>query len=153
VTLAALGVLVGLAIGSGTTGPKLASQPAAPVDVRTEVIRKTINIYRKAKPHHVAASATRGPGSTEARGTGGRAGATVAPLTRSSGARAAAPPATPIVSTRSSGARTGTGPVSPTRTVKTRTSGASSSGGSGPSHPVSTRSSGGSGDRGGGHDD
>jgi len=59
VTLGGLGVLVGLAIGSGGSTPKLIAQRAQPVEVRTEIVRKTVNVYRKAKPQHVAAA---GPG-------------------------------------------------------------------------------------------
>jgi hypothetical protein len=134
-TLAGLGVLVGVAIGSGETKAKLAVQATQPVDVRTEVIRKTINVYRKAKPHHVAAGPARGPGSSGAPSAGSTPAGSAAPLTRSSGAAPPAASAAPVVSTR--------------------TSGASSSGGSsGSSHTVSTRSSGGGGgDGGGGHDD
>ena len=53
VTLAGLGALVGLAIGSGDR-PKLTAPRAQPVEVRTEIIRKTVNVYRREHPHHAA---------------------------------------------------------------------------------------------------
>ena len=138
VTLAGLGVMVGLAIGSNQTGAKIA-QRTQPVEVRTEVVRKTVNVYRRAKPHHVAGvgPGTSGSGSSTApyyaRPATGTAGA---PATRTSGARAIVPSssATPPVSTRSSG-------------------GSASGGGSGATKAVSTRSSGGGDGGGGGHDD
>lgn len=132
VTLAGLGVLVGLAVGSGATGPKLIAQRTQPVEVRTEVIRKTVNVYRRTKPHHLAA----GSGGSGSGSVGGpSAGAAVAPYgatrTRSSGRGAAVPIAS----------------AAP-QTVKTRSSGASpSGGGSVSSKAVTTKSSG------GGHDD
>lgn len=159
VTLAGLGVLVGLAIGSGDGGPKIVAQRAQPIEVRTEVIRKTVNVYRRAKPHHVAAAGPGGGRSTGSPAPGSTAAIYGATRTRSSGVHAVAPAqsAAPVVSTRSSGARptssSGSGGGSGAQTVKTRTSGAGSSGGSsGSSHAVTTRSSGG-GDNGGGHDD
>jgi len=140
VTLAGLGVLVGLAIGSGGTAPAVV-QRAQPVEVRTEVIHRTINVYRKAKPPKVSGT---GPGGSAGRTSavltaGAPAGATYAPRTRVSGTSASAPgySSAPSVTTRSSG-------------------GAAKSGG-GSSAPVSTRSSGGGGgggdNGGGGHDD
>ncbi len=137
VTLAGLGVLVGLAIGSGGTAPVVAAR-VQPVEVRTEVIHRTVNVYRKAKPPKAAAV---GPGGSAGRTSavlkaGAPAGGSYAPTTRSSGGRSASPSysSSPSVTTRSSG-------------------GASKSGG-GSSAPVSTRSSGGGGgDNGGGHDD
>jgi hypothetical protein len=138
VTLAGLGALVGLAIGSGDGGPKLVAPRAQPVEVRTEIIRKTVNVYRREHPHHAAGTGT-GSGSssgTLARGPSGVASAVT--RTRSSGAGAVAPAAsaTPALITRSSG-------------------GSSSSGGAGSSHAVSTRSSGGGDGEGhsGGHGD
>jgi hypothetical protein len=156
VTLAGLGVLAGLAIGSGEKAPKLIAQRSQPVEVRTEVIRKTINVYRRAKPHHVAAGS---PGGAGRPGTySGRSGAVYSgATTRSSGAHAVAPAesAAPVVSTHTSGRRStsssgsGSGGGSVSKPVKTHTSGTTSSGGvSGSAKPVATRSSGG-----GGHDD
>ena len=52
VTLAGLGVLVGLAVGSSENGQQLIAQRTQPVEVRTEIIRKTVNVYRRAHPHH-----------------------------------------------------------------------------------------------------
>lgn len=142
VTLAGVGALVGLAIGSGDSGSKLAVPRAQSVEVRTEIIRKTVNVYRREHPHHAA-------------GTGPTRGSSL--RTSAPGASAVASPP-PVVSTRSSGSRgtSGSSPVgnSGSTPVKTRTSGArSSGGGSSSSRPVSTRSSGGGDDHGGGHDD
>jgi hypothetical protein len=164
VTLAGLGALVGLAIGSGDGGAKLVAQRTQPVEVRTEVIRKTVNVYRREHPHHATGTGPGGRSSsgTPARGPSGVASA--ATRTRSSGTGAIAPraSATPVVSTRSSGSKGTSAPApsggSGSQTVKTRSSGASpsgggSGGGSGSSRTVATRSSGGGGDNGGGHDD
>jgi hypothetical protein len=158
VTLGGLGVLVGLAIGSGTGTPKVIAQRAQPIEVRTQVIRKTVNVYKRAKPPHVAAA---GPG-----GKRGSASPAVyrtgsgAPTTRASGVKSAGTgsyAAAPVVSTRTSGAKSTSGSSSQgsgSGTVKTRTSGGASGGGSKSASPVSTRSSGGGGsDNGGGHDD
>jgi hypothetical protein len=145
VSLAGLGVLVGMAIGSGGSSP-VAAPRTPPVEVRTEVIRKTVNVYRKAKPPAVSGtgpskSAGRSPGVLTANAATGSA---YTPRTRASGASAAAPAysSAPTVTTRSSG---------------TRASSPSSS--EGTSRPVSTKSSGagggqsGEGHGGGGHDD
>jgi hypothetical protein len=161
VTLAGLGVLVGLAIGSGRNTPKLVAQRTQPVEVRTEVVRKTVNVYRRAHPHHVTGGPGGGPGGA---GTPGRPGAPSSGVsararTRSSGTSAVAPSsaAVPVVRTASSGSKASSG--SGTRSsaitpVKTRTSGGSAGGASGSSKTVSTRSSGGHGEHdGGGHDD
>jgi hypothetical protein len=159
ITLAGLGALVGLAIGSGGGGQKLPLPRAQPVEVRTETIRKTVNVYRREHPHHVAGAGPAGTSASRTHAPGATALASVATRTRSSGAGAVAPAAAkPVLTTRSSGSkgtsgspRVGNPGSSP---VKTRSSGASSSGGgSGSSHPVSTRSSGGGDGHGGGHDD
>jgi hypothetical protein len=156
-TLAGLGVLVGLAIGSTGNGPKLAAQRAQPVEVRTEVIRKTVNVYRRAKPHHVAAAGAGGR-STGAGSSPAYLGAATATTRTSPGHSGSSPAASaPVVSTRTSGSRTSSGSSAPegsgSTKVKTRTSGGASSGGSsGGARPVSSRTSGG-GDNGGGHDD
>jgi hypothetical protein len=136
VTLAALGVMVGLAIGSNQTGATIA-QRTQPVEVRTEVVRKTVNVYRRAKPHHVAGV---GPG------TSGRSSSTSPYYARPATGTAGAP------TTRTSGARAVVPSSSATPPVSTRSSGGASRGGSGATKAVSTRSSGG-GDGGGGHDD
>jgi hypothetical protein len=157
VTLAGLGALVGLAIGSSDGGQRLVSPRAQPVEVRTQIIRRTINVYRREQPHHAAGS---GPGRLGSGTSPGSTGvASAATRTRTSGARAIAPAssATPAVTTRASGSKptsvlaSGGGSGS----VKTRTSGGSSAGGgSGASRSVSTRSSGGGdGANGGGRDD
>jgi hypothetical protein len=161
VTLAGLGVLVGLAVGSGEGGPKLIAQRTQPVEVRTEVIRKTVNVYRRAHPRHVAGTGPGGTGPAGASAAGSRAagssaGGAVVGRTRSSGAGAVAPTssAAPVVRTASSGSKSTSGsglPSSAGTQVKTRTSGAGSTGGSAKS--VSTRSSGGGDGKGGGHDD
>jgi hypothetical protein len=149
VTLAGLGALVGLAIGSGDSGTKLTVSRAQPVEVRTEIIRKTVNVYRREHPHHAAGTGPAGGTSSGISASGARAVAS-GPTRPGS--------ATPVVTTRTSGSK-GTSSSSPVGSsgstpVKTRTSGASSSGGgSGSSHPVSTRSSGGGDGHGGGHDD
>jgi hypothetical protein len=158
VTLAGLGALVGLAIGSGA-GQKLVAQHTPPVEVRTQVIRRTINVYRREHPHHVSGT---GPGGVPS-GTrlGGSSPATPAVArTRSSGAGAATPaaPAAAVVTTRSSGSKPSASSTSPSgsgqQTVRTRSSGTSSPR-PGSSQVVRTRSSGG-GDgegNGGGHGD
>jgi hypothetical protein len=167
VTLAGLGALVGLAIGSSDGGQKLVAQRAQPVEVRTQIVRRTINVYRREHPHHATG---RGPGGAPS-GTHAQGSATAAygpTRTRSSaagtataaGAVAPAASVTPVVSTRSSGSKGTSGSASAggsgTQPVRTRSSGGSSSGGgSGSSHAVRTRSSGG-GDgegNGGGHGD
>ncbi len=134
--------------------------------MRTEIIRKTVNVYRREHPHHAAGT---GPAVREPSGTG-------APPARSRGASAAASVAT---RTRSSGARA-VAPASvrdarrehPQQRLESEPSGSSSGrqlgladsenpqqrdellgGGSGSSRPVSTRSSGGGEGHGGGHDD
>jgi hypothetical protein len=159
VTLAGLGALVGLAIGSGEGTPKTLTPRSQPVEVRTEIIRKTVNVYRREHPHHVAGTGAGGGGGRSAGSFVGAAGGAVATRTRSSGVRAAAPVASaaPVVS-RSSGARptsgSGSSGGSGSRPVSTRSSGGGSTGGgSGSSHRVVTRSSGGGGGDGGGHDD
>ncbi|HXR28954.1 MAG TPA: hypothetical protein VN772_05190 [Solirubrobacteraceae bacterium] len=154
-TLAGLGVLVGLAIGSTGSATKLVAQHVQPVEVRTEVIRKTVNVYRRAKPQHVAAA---GPGHGAA-GASAVAPIAAAATTRTSPGHAAGATgaAAPVVSTRASGVKStsGSGSSEGSGSVKTRTSGgASSGGGSGSGKSVSTRSSGGGGgEGGGGHDD
>lgn len=167
VTLAGLGALVGLAIGSGEGAPRALAPRAQPVEVRTEVIRKTVNVYRLEHPHRVTGTGGRGSsGAPVPRAAGALSAAT---RTRSSGAHAVIPTASaaPVVSTRSSGSHSTSGPISGggssggagSHTVKTRASGSrptsgshagggSSQGGSG-SRPVKTRTSG-SGASGGG---
>lgn len=160
VTLGGLGVLVGMAIGSGTATPKVVAQRAQPIEVRTEVIRKTVNVYRRAKPPHIAAA---GPGTGKSGGSspsGLYASSSAAPRTRTSGIKSAGTgsyAAAPVLSTRTSGAKSTSGSSSAgsgSEPVKTRTSGGAAAGGSGSAKPVSTKSSGGGGgDNGGGHDD
>jgi hypothetical protein len=110
VTLAGLGALVGLAVASGNGASKVVMPRAQPVEVRTEIIRKTVNVYRREHPHHATGI---GPGApplgTSSPGSG--AAEPVATRTRSSGAGAAAPAAseTPGVRTRSSGGSSGAG--------------------------------------------
>lgn len=158
VTLAGLGVLAGLAIGSGEGNPATVASRTQPVEVRTEVIRKTVHVYRRDHPHRTAGGGGRGasPGPH-----GSRAGVAAAGVarTRSSGAgtagRTPAGSAPPIVRTRASGSGTAA-PVRnsapSSRPVRTASSGTHSSSGathsSGGTHrvsasrPVSTRTSG-----------
>jgi hypothetical protein len=167
VTLAGLGALVGLAINSGAGGHTLVAQHSPAVEVRTEVIRRTVNVYRRTQPHHVAGSGT---GRASPRGavhgtTSATYSGAAAARTRASGATAGtgaqtAPSGASVVRTRSSGAtsKPTSGSESGTTkalTVRTRTSGGSTAGsGAGTSKPLSTRSSGSGGDgHGGGHDD
>jgi hypothetical protein len=179
VTLAGLGALVGLAVGSSGSAPKLVAQRQQPVEVRTEIIRKTVNVYRRAKPHQVAATGGGAGASGAGSGASGTAASartrssgvhpalvgssTPAPRTRTSGASSnsgsGAPQrsSAPTVRTRASGVHSAPGssaPHSPSSSpVKTRTSGASAGGGSGSgARPVSTRSSGG-GEKSDHHDD
>jgi len=171
VTLAGLGALVGLAIGSAGDSPKLAAARVQPVEVRTEIIRRTVNVYRREHPHHATAggggSGGAGGGSASGPPPAGAGGvAYAATRTRTSGAHAYAPAstATPVVTTRSSGSKptypstsSGNSRSQPVRTASSgskQTSGSTSPGGSG-SQAVKTRSSGGKGggDNGGGHDD
>jgi len=140
--LAGLGVLVGLAIGS----PGLPAQRDQPVQVRTQVIRRTVNVYRRAKRAPVPALAPKVGRATLA-GT--------VPRTRTSGAAvgSASPSPAAGVVTRTSGVPAGAREGASTPVVRTRTSGAPSSG-SGAGRPVSTRTSGGGGDgERRGHDD
>ncbi len=176
VTLAGLGVLVGVAIGSSAGTPALPVRREQPVQVRTQVIHRTIQVYRRAKPPHVAAA---GPG----RGGSAASGSAIAARTRASAAAHAVATGTsqPVVSTRSSGSHPASQSApAPSRTepvrthtsgshsvptaqhhaspepVRTRTSGAASGGSGSPTsaRPVTTRSSGGrGGDGGGGRDD
>jgi hypothetical protein len=178
VTLAGLGVLAGFAIGSGQNNPATVASRTQPVEVRTQIIRKTVHVYRRPKPHHAPGGGGRGssPGS---RGSIGAGGVPVAARTRSSGSHVAASvvagSAPPPVRTHSSGSsapvRHSTRVSHPVRTsssgthhssgsshpvtshpVKTRTSGGASRPSSGASKPVKTRSSGGHGDGGDGGD-
>lgn len=171
VTLAGLGALVGLAIGSGAGAPKALAPRAQPIEVRTEVIRKTVNVYRREHPHRVTGAGPGGRGSAGPSAPGSVGALSVSTRTRASGAHAVVPTASAApVATRSSGSHSTSGSTSGGRsssggsgshTVKTRASGGGSSGGGaaggpGASRPVSTRSSGGGGERGdhgGGHDD
>lgn len=152
VTLAGLGVLVGLAVGSQGAAPAIVARRSQPIEVRTEVIHKTVNVYRRAKPPHVAAA---GPGGARS-ASGALYGASTAARTRTSPVHAATgAPVGTVVSTRTSGAKavSGSPQSSGSGAVTTRSSG-SAGGSSGSARPVSTRSSGGGGgDNGGGHDD
>ncbi len=155
VTLAGLGALVGLAIGSGDGGQKLPVPRAQPVEVRTEIIRRTVNVYRREHPHHVGrqrAGRQAAPASTSGAGelSGGRRLGQHAHVRAGHAAPSRRRLLAPAVATRSSGSRrtSGSSPAgsSGPSPVKTRSSGrahGSSRGGSGSSQPVSTRSSGG----------
>jgi hypothetical protein len=181
VTLAGLGVLAGFAIGSGQNTPATVASRTQPVEVRTQIIRKTVHVYRRPKPHRAAGGGGgRGDSSPGSRGPLGAGGVSVAARTRSSGSHVSAsvvagsapPPvrthssgsSAPVhratrvshpVRTSSSGTHHSSGNTHPVAThpVKTRTSGASHPSSGSPA-PVKTRSSGGHGDGGdgGGHD-
>lgn len=153
----ALGVLTGLALGSGHTPAAIDARAKQPVEVRTQVIRRTVHVYRHAKPQPVAAGSGRAPGGARlpaaapssrasgAPGSASAAGPPAAPVTRASGAagapRAAGSPAAPV--SRASGVHSGSGSA-PAGPVRTHSSGAASS----PSAGVKTRASGGHGDGG-----
>ena len=153
VTLAGLGVLAGFAIGSGQTTPATVASRTQPVEVRTQIIRKTVHVYRRPKPHHATGGGNGGgrgssPGS---RGPIGAGEASLAARTRSSGSHVAASvvagSAPPPVRTHSSGS---SAPVHhstrASHPVRTSSSGTHHSSGSThpvASHPVKTRTSGG----------
>jgi hypothetical protein len=146
-TLAGLGAIVGLAIGSGTDGQKLAAQSIPAVEVRTEVIRRTVNVYRHGRPRLAGADGTPGRGASGT--SAGSRGSSYSARTRASGARPVVG-AAPAVTTRSSGAASavhlGSSPSS-ARPLHTRTSGAAPSpAGGGATRSLSTRTSGGGGD-------
>jgi predicted lipid-binding transport protein (Tim44 family) len=138
VTLAGLGALVGLAIGSGDGGQKLLAQRIPPVEVRTEIVRRTVNVYRREHPHHASGNSPglAGSASPAQRST---APASATSRTRSSGARniaPAAPEASGVTTlrTRSSGGSTLGGGSGSTRSVRTRTSGGRDGEGDGGGH-------------------
>jgi len=145
-TLAGLGVIVGLAIGSGEGKPKALAQSQQPVEVRTQIIRKTVHVYKREHPHPAAGGRASSPGTGE---PAGAVGSGILARTRSSGASggSAAGAAAPGVRTRTSGTaapvRGSGGSSRPVRTASsgTRTSSGSPHAGSG-SRPVSTRTSG-----------
>lgn len=127
-TLVGLGGLAGWAINQPAGNDKAAAaQAAAPVEVRTQVIRRTVHIVRHEKPKHrrKAAAAAAGAGGGGGGTGGGASAASVgsygggggAPVTRSSGGGSGVPASSPA----------------PSRTSRpvTRTSGSSGSGGSG----------------------
>jgi hypothetical protein len=134
----ALGVVTGLALGSGHSPAAVDPRAKQQVEVRTQVTHRTIHVYRHAKPRRIAAGSARGGGASLP--------PSPAPATRASGA-AGAPPsaerAAPV--TRASGSRPAAGHSVPVRTQ------ASGAGGSGPAQ-VKTRASG-HGDDGSSHDD
>ncbi len=155
VTLAGLGLLAGLAIGSGDGNPATVAARPQPVEVRTQIIRKTVHVYRRPKPHHAAGGGS--PGLHRSAGAGAVAVGASA-RTRSSGSHVAgsvaAGSAPAAVRTHSSGASAPVHSSAPaSHPVSTRTSGASHPS-SGSAAPVKTRSSGhgGDGGDGGGHD-
>jgi hypothetical protein len=175
ITVLAAGGLSGAALQSATTSHTSASaaatQPA--VEVRTQVIRRTIHVVRHERPPRPLRTGQKAGGTGSTPGAGGIAASSAPPRTASSGSHASISPvtsgytpaaATTPVRTRTSGTKsTGSGssgshstPVS--NPVRTRTSGAPASGGSGgptthPAGAVRTRTSGGGGhDDGGGHD-
>jgi hypothetical protein len=146
-TLAGLGAIVGLAIGSGTDGQKLAVQSIPAVEVRTEVVRRTVNVYRHERSRHAGADGTPGRGASGT--SAGSKGSSHSARTRASGASPVVRAAL-AVTTRSSGAasavHSGSSP-SRARPLHTRTSGAAPSpAGAGTIRSLSTRTSGGGGD-------
>ena len=98
--LGGLGLLAGIAIGSSSSTPAVPVRRPQPVEVRTQVVRKTVWVYKKAHP------AAAGSGKRPAGGAFAPATA-AAPSTRTSGhSSAGAVPAAPVVSTRTSGTHT-----------------------------------------------
>jgi hypothetical protein len=161
ITLVTLGALTAVALQP----TQKTSQAAAPVEVRTEVIRRTVRIVRHEKPPHPRLPRTSSAAAPPTHGNGRVAGFAGAPRTASSGAGrgtagggAGALARAQPVSTRTSGAGRST-PGSSTHStpaagkpVSTRTSGASTNGasgskgsGAGSSKPISTKTSGGKG--------
>lgn len=131
VLLAGLGVLAGVAISSGAGNERLLAQRNPPVEVRTEVIRRTVNVYRR---EHLRRSAGAGSGAAVTNGIHGTTGPAVIGRTRTSAAG-------------------GVPTSSRAPTVSTRTSGAPSSGATGAPRTRSSGGGGGERDSGGGHDD
>ena len=153
---AAVGVLVATALPGDAHRTTLADR-IGPVEVRTEVVRRTINVYRREHPQHTGSS----PG---ARGASRAAAPSSAPaaLSRASGRGAASIPAgesqhSAPVRARSSGGPSSSGgshTTSPASAPRTRSSGTGSATPGGARKPARTRTSGGHGDDGGsGHDD
>lgn len=101
-TLAALGGLAGMAVRPEHAAT--ADPAAAPVEVRTQVIRRTVRIVRHARPRHRAHRAAPAPVAPPVR---------VAPAPPQPVTYAAAPPAAPKRSeplrTRTSGGKNGHG--------------------------------------------
>jgi hypothetical protein len=158
VTLAGLGVLAGLAIGSGEGNPATVASRTQPIEVRTEVIRKTVHVYRREHPHRVAGGGGSFPGSHGSHGSGVGVAASGMARTRASGAavagRTAVGSAPATVRTHSSGSSSPVRSSAPaSHPVRTASSGANHPS-SGSVAPVKTRSSGhgDGGDGGGGHD-
>jgi hypothetical protein len=140
--------------GSAVTGPTARVQPQA-VEVRTQVIRRTVHIVRHERPPRPRA--THGASAAGSTATAlARVG--TAPRTGTSGSHAAlagTPAAATAPRTRTSGSTTAVAPSSGSSApVRTRTSGGSTGGGSGTT-AVRTRTSGGGegSDNGKGHDD
>jgi hypothetical protein len=154
-TAALLGALAAWAIPSGGAH-RMVAERIPPVEVRTEVIRKTINVYRRDHPHVAGAAPGVQRSSGGSRSAGARtAGATT---TRSSGVAGARPhpEAAVPVRARSSGVTTRPArrPATGAPAPRTRTSGAARTPGASRSKPTRTRTSGGHGDDGAGeHDD
>lgn len=122
--LAGLGLAAGLAIGSRDEAGTPMRSPA--VEVRTEVIRRTVHVYRREHPHQVGASGGSRPRHTPAAAVSPSATTAVARArTRASGpasVHTVAPPAP--VRTASSGAHHAGGATgTPHRAVRTRASG------------------------------
>ncbi len=110
-TILALGALTAVAIGAQTNGSDGSAQKAAPVEVRTVVIHRTVNVTKVRKPK-------------QASGSGGGASSGASP-SYSSGYSGA--PATVQVSAPATSYRT---PSSAPAPVRSQTSGSGGSGGS-----------------------
>jgi hypothetical protein len=156
-TAAVLGVIAATAIPAGDKGHRTVADSIPPVEVRTEVVRRTINVYRREHPHRVGAT----PGASP-RGTATRS-LSAATSTRTSGRPASstgAPAAGFASPVRARASGVGSSPQSrPARgeshgtAPRTRTSGsAGAAPAAGSSKPARTRTSGGHGED-GGHDD
>ena len=92
-TLVGLGGLAGWAVSQpADQGKAAAAQAAAPVEVRTQVVRRTVHIVRHEKPTHrrKSAAATAGAGGAARRWRGQRVGS-IGGLFRLGGRRARDP--------------------------------------------------------------
>lgn len=142
-----------IALGAGTTlamrpaSPTLsAASPKAVVRVETQIVRRTIHVFKHVKPP-VAGAPPPGVSVTRSAAAAGVSGAGRRPV-------AASGPATTPVRTRTSGAKTAPTPSAPPAAIpiRTRTSGAPARSPASRPVPLRTRTSGG-GDDSHKHDD